>query len=151
MKSLSNAELKAELNKILTYGNNDITIDSESIEILSNNKDLIVMSTAECSGCDSACEVIKLAIEDLELEKLYINNADSVLLYFKINPNFNLKKLLDAIDIVHSLVSEETDVIFGTSCDENSSEDYVKVTVFLSYLQKLELAAANNYIEKLGF
>ncbi|PIP11143.1 MAG: hypothetical protein COT46_11945 [Sulfurimonas sp. CG08_land_8_20_14_0_20_36_33] len=70
---------------------------------------------------------------------------DSILVYFKIHPNCNMMKLIEAMDIVYRLANKETDVVFGTSCDENISENYVKVTVFLSYLPKL--ANANNYIE----
>lgn len=145
MKTLSKVELIEELNKILTYGKNDITIDSESIDSLFNNKDLLVMSTAEYSGNDSIHAVITLLIDDLEAEKMYIKDSDSVLVYFKIHPNCNMMKLTEAMDIVYSFANKGADVVFGTSCDENISEDYVKVTVFLSYLQKL--AAANNYIE----
>lgn len=47
-----------------------------------------------------------------------------------------MMKLIEAMDIVYRLANKETDVVFGTSCDENISENYVKVTVFFKLSTK---------------
>ena len=43
MKILSKVEFKIELDNILTYGANDITIDIEDINLITKDKDLVVL------------------------------------------------------------------------------------------------------------
>ncbi len=44
MKMLSKKQAKLELESIMHYGDNDISLDVEDINLLVENKDLLVMS-----------------------------------------------------------------------------------------------------------
>lgn len=172
MKILSKEEFKKELDEILTYDANDIIIDTEDIKniggdnifavecldldiedinIITNNKDLLVMSASEQCGFNSMLKAIKLAVSDFEENKLSLIEADGILVYFQVNSNYNMMDFAEAMEIIHDsssrdiYLTEEPDVIFGVSCNDNLEDNYVKVTVFISYSKQKKGSYANNY------
>ncbi|NOX16147.1 MAG: hypothetical protein GXP61_09035 [Epsilonproteobacteria bacterium] len=170
MKILSEEEFKKELDKIVTYGDNDIAIgiedlhrgienhpfkveclDTEDINQITNNKDLIIMSSSEYCGSNSAVEVIKSIILDFEKNKFLIRETDGILVYFQVNLNYKIMSFADAVEIIYDkceyeCLSMEPDIIWGVSCDNDFEDDYVKATVFVSYSKKRKLGYANNCI-----
>ncbi len=151
MKTLSEKEFKIEFNQIITYGDNDIILDNEDINIITKNKDLLTMTIAEYSGPYAAQEAIKSAILDFEENMLPITEADGILVYFKMNTNHPIMELAEAMEIIHDKYesiypSNDLNVIFGVSCDDSMKEDCVKASVFISYLKEKNSSYANNYI-----
>ena len=152
MKILSKEELKIELDNILTYGANDITLDIEDINLITKDKDLVLMGVYENSSTKAAYKVISSIISDFENNELSLMNVDSILVHFQISSNYNLIKLTDAMEIIDNKCAtaymiDEPYVTFGTSCDDSLDIDYVKATVFMGYSEKENLKPANNFIE----
>jgi len=174
MKILSKEEFATELNKIVTYGasdieigiedmkiamrgdiyvtecldldsdDNSIVLDIEDINQITKNQDLLVMSTSEYSGDNSAEKAIKSAILDFEKNNLSLKEADGILIYFQINSDYKIVEIAEAIDIVNikcenDIILEEPDIIWGISCDNDLKNDYVKATVFIGFSKKREI------------
>ena len=152
MEILSKVELKIELDKILTYGANDITIDIEDIHLITKDKDLVVMGVYENSSAKAAYKIISTIISDFEDNELSLMHIGGKLVYFQISSSYNVMKLADAMDIIDNkydtaYITDELYVTFGTSCDDSLGIDYVKATVFMGYSKKENLKPANNFIE----
>lgn len=153
MKILSYEECKKELSNIATYGANDITIDSEDIDIVTKNKNLLVMSISEYSGSYAGIEAIKSAVLDFEENELFIKDADGILVNFKMHPNYLIMELAEAMDIINDklcdlYIDNEPNVVWGLSCDDNMKEDCVIATVFISYSKQRRGSYVNNIFSK---
>jgi len=128
-----------------------IILDIEDVNQIRKNKDLLVMSATECSGNNSAQEAIKSAVLDFEKNNLLLKEADGILVYFQTNSNYEIMKIGKAMEIIYDrceskIMDQEPDVIWGMSCDDSLSYDYVKVTIFIGYAKKTKYV--NNYIVK---
>lgn len=132
MQILSKKELNKELDKIITTGSNDITIDIEDAKIL-NNKELIVMSMSEDNGLNSSTKAMQFILNDLKLSKVQINKADSFLLCFEIHPDYEMINISNSMETIFEMTDENTDIIFGTSSDSNKELDSVKITFFAGF------------------
>lgn len=132
---------------------NDITLDTQDIKQILNNKDLLVMSVFEYSGLNSAQEVIKSIILDFEENQLSLIESDGILVCFQINSNYPMMEISDAIDIICDKLNsislfDEPDVIFGTSCDDSLKDDYTKATIFMGYPKNKFNSYVNNFIKQ---
>ncbi len=150
MKILSKEEVKIELDKILTYGANDITIDIEDINLITKDKDLVVMGVYENSSDKAADKVISSIVSDFEDNELSLMHIGGILVYFQISSSYNVMKLVDAMDIIDNkcdtaYITDEPYVTFGTSCDDSLGIDYVRATVFMGYKENFK--PANKFIE----
>lgn len=131
---------------------NDIVLDIEDINHIINNKELLTMSNSEYYGSHAIYEAIQLMVEDIEENKVSLINSDGVLVYFQINSDYPIMELSEVMNIIYSKWDEksiikEIDVIFGTSCDNSLEDDYVKITIFVSYSKKVSYV--NNLITQL--
>ena len=114
---------------ILSSGENDINLDFADLQTVMSHKGMALMGVGEHEGENAAYEAIKSAIESPLLDNMSINGAMGVLVHFKVHPNFPIMEISDAMDVVHDSAHDEAEVIFGTSTDENLSEEYVKITI----------------------
>ena len=114
---------------ILSSGDNDINLDFADLQTVMSHKGMALMGVGEHEGENSAYEAIKSAIESPLLDNMSINGAMGVLVHFKVNPNFPIMEISEAMDVVHESAHDEAEVIFGTSTDEALAENYVKITI----------------------
>ena len=124
---------------ILASGENDINLDFADLKTVMSHQGMALMGVGEHEGENAAYEAIKSAIESPLLDNMSINGAMGVLVHFKINPNFGLMEISEAMEVVHDSAHDEAEVIFGTSTDESLAEDYVKITIVATGFEK-ELA-----------
>jgi cell division protein FtsZ len=90
---------------------------------------MALMGVGEFEGENAAYEAIKSAIESPLLDNMSIDGAMGVLVHFKINPNFPILSINDAMDVVFDTAHDDADIIFGTTTDESLPENYVKITI----------------------
>ncbi len=114
---------------ILSSGDNDINLDFADLQTVMSHRGMALMGVGEHEGENAAYEAIKAAIESPLLDNMSINGAMGVLVHFKVNPNFPIMEMSDAMDVVHESAHDDAEVIFGTSTDEELAEDYVKITI----------------------
>lgn len=141
MKILSYEECKKELSEVLTYRIDDIIINEEDINQLTSNKDILVMATDEGNDANSAIEAMKSIVLEFEENELFIEEADSILVYFQINSSYNIMNIGEAMNIIHDkldakYVTKNPYVFFGTSRNDSFKCNDVKVTVFIGYYSK---------------
>ena len=121
---------------ILSSGEQDINLDFADLKTVMSHKGMALMGVGEHEGENSAYEAIKSAIESPLLDNMSINGAMGVLVHFKVNPNFPIMEMSEAMDVVHESAHDEAEVIFGTSTDETLAEDYVKITIVATGFEK---------------
>ena len=121
---------------ILASGDNDINLDFADLKTVMSHQGMALMGVGEHEGENAAYEAIKCAIESPLLDNMSINGAMGVLVHFKINPNFGLMEISEAMEVVHESAHDEAEVIFGTSTDESLAEDYVKITIVATGFEK---------------
>ena len=132
---------------ILSSGENDINLDFADLKTVMSHQGMALMGVGEHEGENAAYEAIRAAIESPLLDNMSINGAMGVLVHFKVNPNFPIMEISEAMEVVHESAHDEAEVIFGTSTDESLSEEYVKITIVATGFEKEidnETEAVNN-------
>ena len=129
---------------ILSSGDNDINLDFADLKTVMSHKGMALMGVGEFEGENAAYEAIKSAIESPLLDNMSINGAMGVLVHFKINPEFPILELQEAMGVVHETADEEAEIIFGTSTDATLPENYVKITIVATGFEHKEDNKANN-------
>ena len=132
---------------ILASGENDINLDFADLQTVMSHKGMALMGVGEHEGENAAYEAIKSAIESPLLDNMSINGAMGVLVHFKVNPNFPIMEMSDAMEVVHESAHDEAEVIFGTSTDEELSENYVKITIVATGFEK-ELTNNEDFVSE---
>ena len=158
MKILSKENIKKELTAVFSVEylgseteENNIILNIEDINKITNNKHLLVMSSFEQYCPNSAQKAIELIVLDFEENNKSLIEADGILVCFQVNSDYNIMNFVEAMEIIYSRWNDkamlnEPDVIFGVSCDNRLKDDYVKATVFMGYSKKINASYANNYI-----
>lgn len=144
MKKLSKKELATALNRLLTNGKNDISLDKEDIDTIINREGSIAESVVDYTGEKAAYKAVKSAIEELENDYAYISNADGVLVHFTLHPARPLMDITEAMELIDTKLYEEAYSGFCTSSDKNISENHVRVTVIVNKFDIQKLTPANN-------
>lgn len=129
---------------ILSSGDNDINLDFADLKTVMSHKGMALMGVGEFEGENAAYEAIKSAIESPLLDNMSINGAMGVLVHFKINPEFPILELEEAMEVVHETADEEAEIIFGTSTDPELPQNYVKITIVATGFEHKEEHKANN-------
>jgi cell division protein FtsZ len=107
-----------------TIGN----IDFADIKTILKNSGTALMGVGIASGEGAAVEAVKKAINSPLLD-ISIHGAKGVLLAFAGNSELSLWDVQEAAKIVHEAVDKDARIIFGTTINESSKNDEVKVTV----------------------
>jgi cell division protein FtsZ len=131
---------------ILSAGQYDINLDFADLRTVMKHKGMALMGVGEYEGDNAAYEAIKSAIESPLLDNMSINGAMGVLVHFTINPNFGLMEIQEAMNVIHESADDDADIIFGTSTDDDTPENYVKITIIATGFEK-ELNKGINTIE----
>jgi cell division protein FtsZ len=107
-----------------TIGN----IDFADIKTILKNSGTALMGVGLASGEGATVEAVKKAINSPLLD-ISIHGAKGVLLAFAGNSDLSLWDVQEAAKIVHESVDKDARIIFGTTINESSKNDEVKVTV----------------------
>jgi len=129
---------------ILSSGQYDINLDFADLKTVMNHKGMALMGVGEHEGDNAAYEAIKAAIESPLLDNMSINGAMGVLVHFTIHPNFGLMEIQEAMNVIHESADDDADIIFGTTTDDNTPEDYVKITIIATGFEKDLNTSSNN-------
>ena len=102
-----------------------INLDFADVQTVMTDKGLAHIGIGYGSGDNKALDAVKAAVSSPLLETS-INNATHVLI--SVSGDVSLIEAYEATDYVRELVSEEANIIFGASCNDNEP-DTVKITV----------------------
>lgn len=121
---------------ILNHGDNDINVDFADVTTVMSHRGLALMGIGESQGNNAAYEAIKDAVESPLFDNMSINGAMGVLVNFHISPDYPLDEVHEALGVIHDCADEDADVIFGTTTDENMSDDHVRITIVATGFEK---------------
>lgn len=130
---------------ILKHGVSDINVDFADLSTVMGHKGMALMGVGEAAGNDAAYQAIKNAIESPLFDNLSINGALGVLVHFHIHPDYPLVQIQQAMSVVYESASEDADIIFGTTTDEDNASDRVVITIVATGFEK---ESANNSIKQ---
>ena len=120
-----------ELSSIVhSNGDDDINLDILDLKTVLNHNDIAFMGEGLYEGTNAASKAMGFAIENIP-----IKGAMSILVHFYIHPNFPMKELTCAMEMIHDNTHRDADVIFGTTTDVTVAENYVKITI-IAQLEK---------------
>ena len=128
----------------LNYANNDITVDFWDIFVVMR-RGITYVGLIGCMGQKAT----QKAVEALVKEFIPINRAQGLFINFKINQNFPMIEIANAIEIIHETASEDADVIFSTFSDETLPMDYTKAIIFVTGLDNENCSLWSHFKTKL--
>ncbi len=110
------------------------------------------MSVCENNGETAAYEVVKSIVSDFEENGLSLLKMDGILVHFQISSHYEVIKLMAGMDIIYNkfdtvFTLNHPSVIFGVSCDDKLSNQYVKAKAFIGYTVEEIFKYTNNFIE----
>ncbi len=101
-----------------------INLDFADIQSVMRNTGVCHMGIGRATGENRAEEAVKMAINSPLLETT-IDGATKVVLNISGNADLGLMEIEQASELVHQLVSDEADIIFGTSIDPSLNDEVV--------------------------
>jgi cell division protein FtsZ len=116
-------------NVILSHGPNDINLDFADVKTVMSHRGLALMGSGKSVGANAAYDAARAAIDSPLLDNLSIKGAKGVLVHFKINPDYPILQISEAMDIIEEHADEEAYVIFGTTTDSSIDQDEVTITI----------------------
>ncbi len=96
-----------------------INLDFSDIKTVMKNKGQAMMGTGEHSGENRAKIAAEMALNNPLLDNSTINGASSILLNIKGGLDLALFEVDEAASLIREKVSENANIIFGSSVDEN--------------------------------
>lgn len=133
MKEISYEELKTELNKMLNSKSpNDINLYDDDIKIIIKNKDLFFIDVCEYKD-DNELKSVMQSTHKLEFK----NMKSYILLCFKTNPNYNINKITNIMDIFNTIYNDAESTIFCTSTSKKMSQDSIKATIIMTFSKNM--------------
>jgi cell division protein FtsZ len=124
---------------ILEHGESDINVDFADMKTVMSHKGMALMGIGESTGENSPIEALRKAIESPLLDDVDLDGAQGILIHFTFHPDYPYVEIEEAMEVIDETVDEEADVIFGTTTDENTPLDTVKVILIATGFDK-ELA-----------
>ncbi len=101
-----------------------INLDFADIQSVMRNTGICHMGIGRASGENRAEEAVKMAINSPLLETT-IDGATKVVLNISGSSDLGLMEIEQASELVHQLVSDDADIIFGTSIDATLGDEVV--------------------------
>lgn len=101
-----------------------INLDFADIQSVMRNTGVCHMGIGRASGENRAEEAVKMAINSPLLETT-IDGATKVVLNISGSADLGLMEIEQASELVHQLVSDDADIIFGTSIDPSLGDEVV--------------------------
>jgi cell division protein FtsZ len=105
----------------------DVNVDFADIITILQYKGMAYMAIGQASGEHRMEDAVKQAINN-PLTENTIKDAKGIIFNVRANSNLELNELNDGMNIVNDLISEDANVIFGTTVDETLGDEII-VTV----------------------
>jgi len=123
-------------NVIISHTASDINLDFADVKTVMSHKGLALMGVGHATGQNAAYDAAIEAISSPLLGDISINGAQGVLVHFNIHPNYPILQISEAMNTIEEYADEDASVIFGTTTDDNISEDEVHITIIATGFEK---------------
>lgn len=113
----------------------DINLDFADFKTIMTHPGDSLMSLGEGKGETASEDGIEKALYSPLLGDIDINNAKGALVHFEINSEYPLMNLGMSMNIIEEKISDDADIIFGTTINDELDIDEVKVTLVISGIE----------------
>lgn len=130
MKKITKRELEQEFTKIKNTHKDNISLKNEELALIIKASEgaEFLFAEGEGRGENSACDAVLMALETLVITHGY----KGYIVHFTHHSEYPLIKILEAMEIIGEISDTDTDIVFGTSIDDDFQTDYVKAKVIIS-------------------
>jgi len=125
-------------NVIISHSPNDINLDFNDVRTVMSHKGKALMGVGKANGDNAAYEATMQAINSPLLGDISIKGAQGVLVHFRINPNYPITEVAEAMNTLEEFADEEAFVIFGTTTSDDIPEDEVSITIIATGFEREE-------------
>jgi len=115
----------------------DINIDFADLSIILNHGGMAFINTGRYVGENPILGALKNAIEPLCLDNLYIDSVEGVLINVKQSPDCDQEEMHKSLEYFHDIMSDDGDIIIGTSLDESMMANEAEYTIFMTGIKLL--------------
>jgi cell division protein FtsZ len=123
---------------ILKPGSDDINVDFADVRTIMQHKGIALMGIGRAKGEDAAQKALDMAIKSPLLDEISLGDAKGIMIHWTVNPNVPMFAISDVMDNIHSTLTGNPDIIFGTTTDENLDVDEIKITIVATGFESSE-------------
>jgi cell division protein FtsZ len=123
---------------ILKPGSDDINVDFADVRTIMQHKGIALMGIGRAKGEDAAQKALDIAIKSPLLDEISLGDAKGIMIHWTVNPNVPMFAISDVMDNIHSTLTGNPDIIFGTTTDENLDVDEIKITIVATGFESSE-------------
>jgi len=120
--------IKGVTGVILSSGENDINLDFADLQTIMSHKGRSLMGIGK-SEEGNANQAIKEALESPLIDNLNFSKSKGVLIHFNIHENYPFFQLGMAMEEFQEQLSDDCEVIFGTTTDNSLPEEEIQITL----------------------
>lgn len=117
------------MSYVVLSSGSGINVDFADVKTVMSHRGMALMGVGEATGEEAAIDAVKNAVESPLLDDMTIDGALGVLVHFHVHPDCPLVDIGDAMEVIYDAANEDADVIFGTTHDENITDNRVRVTI----------------------
>jgi cell division protein FtsZ len=126
-----------------------INVDFADVRTVMAERGLAMMGIGESGGDNAAVDAVQKAINSPLLENQSIKGAKGVLLNFTHASTLPIYQLSEASRIVHDMVDQDANIIFGDVIDDDMAEQ-VRVTVIATGFDEEAILEAAEALERVA-
>ena len=115
---------------MLKTSKDSINIDSDDIESLLQNQNNLFVGEGKSSSLSYA---ITLAFKSQLFKEMNFKQVKTLLVKFHINSDIPFMDICNSMNDISENINDESDMIFGTFCDDSISKDEMKVIVMATF------------------
>ena len=115
---------------MLKTSKDSINIDNDDIESLLQNQKNLFVGEGKSSSLSNA---ITLAFKSQLFKEISFKQVKTLLVKFHINSDTPFVDICNSMNDISENINDESDMIFGTFCDDSISKDEMKVIVMATF------------------
>lgn len=116
----------------------DMNVDFADVKTAMSHRGVAIMGMGSATGEGSAREAVNGAIQSPLLGDINIQGAQGIIIHFRHHPSLPMGEIWDAMDIIRSESSDDADIIYGVTFDDNFEENRVEVTLIATGIENKE-------------
>jgi len=114
---------------ILNHGNGDINTDFADVQRVMRHKGMALMGIGRAKGEDAVMNALQDAINSPLLDKISLSGAKGMVIHFHMHPTISMLEINSVMSQLHETLDGTTEVIFGTTTDEELNTNEIKITI----------------------
>jgi cell division GTPase FtsZ len=106
-------------------------VNISELKAVLNHKGAVLCGVGESENKNDTSIAVKKALDDVYLKNYAQNKIQAVFIHFSTPPNHDIVKIVEAMEIIHSIASD-AEIFWTKSTNLSVSTNSVKVTLILN-------------------